>query len=105
MERSQLFGEPRVDLDGDLPSGSGQALLDPLCEYAGSGAELEHDGRARPRYRRRGKLSQPDQALVRVQVSRSQGERVAAPAGGLGVQPQQQAVQGRVATSGGRDLV
>jgi hypothetical protein len=50
-------------------------------------------------------LPQQDQALVRVQVGRAQGERPATPAGGLRVQPQQQGVQRRVVAGRGGDLV
>jgi hypothetical protein len=50
-------------------------------------------------------LRQQDQALVRVQVGRAQGQRAAAAARGLGVQPQQQRVQVRVVARGSGDLV
>jgi hypothetical protein len=41
-------------------------------------------------------LPQPDEALIGVQIGRAQGEGAAAPARGLGVQAQEQRVEGRV---------
>ena len=49
-------------------------------------------------------LVQPDQALLRVEVFWRKRQGAAAAAGGLGVQPQQQRVQGRVIPGGGGDL-
>ena len=48
---------------------------------------------------------QQDQALVRVQVGRAQGQRAAAAAGRLGMQPQQQRIQLWVITRGRGGLV
>lgn len=50
-------------------------------------------------------LAQEDQALVRVQILRAHGEGTAAAACGLGVQAQQQRVQGGVVARGGGDMV
>ena len=50
-------------------------------------------------------LPQQDQALVRVEILRTQRERAAAAAGGLRVQPQQQRVQLRVIARGRGGLV
>ena len=50
-------------------------------------------------------LPQPDQALVRIQIIRPQGQRAGTPARGLGVQPQQEGVQLRVVTCGRGDFI
>jgi hypothetical protein len=67
------------------------------CGHQGGGDRLPAD--------RLALFAEQDQALVRVQVGRAQRERTAAPAGGLGVQPQDQRVQFGVIAGGGGDLV
>jgi hypothetical protein len=50
-------------------------------------------------------LPQQDQALLRVQIPRPQRQRATAPAGRLGVEPQQQGVQLRIVARSRGDLV
>ena len=49
-------------------------------------------------------LRQPHEALLDIEVAPAQGERAAATAGGLDVQPEQETVQVRVVAGGGGDL-
>jgi hypothetical protein len=50
-------------------------------------------------------LAQPDQALLRIEIGRPQCEGSAAPTSGLGVQAQEQGVEGWVVAGGRGDLV
>lgn len=50
-------------------------------------------------------LPQEDQTLVRVEIARAQRQGAAATAGGFGVQPQQERVQGGVVAGGRGDVV
>ena len=86
-----MIGSP-LGVAKQLPAGRGVPLLAVLDQagHQGGGDRLPADPLAL--------LAQQDQALVRIEVLRAQRERPAAAAGGLGVQPQQQRVQLRVAS-------
>jgi hypothetical protein len=84
---------PPVGVPQQLPAGRGMALLTVPHEAGHQG------GGDRLPAHRLALLPQQDQALVRVQIGRAQGQRAATAARGLGVQPQQQRVSGQLAES------